>query len=71
MAVALQPTSAFAPPTLGAGQTLGLKSLNALSWRFVRALLTSGYRPIVAALYKRHGVADADGGFDVEVRCNP
>ena len=65
----MQPTSAFAPPTLGAGQTLGYRVMDALAWRFARKLLTGVYRPLVAAMYESHGIAPQDGGFDVEVRC--
>lgn len=66
----MQPTSAFAPPTLGAGQTLGCRVFNTLSWRFIRQLLTGVYRPLIAALYESHSVDPCDGGFDVEVsRC--
>ena len=64
----VQPTSAFAPPTLGAGQTLGYRAMNVLAWGFIRKLLTGVYRPLIAAMYKSRGIGALDGGFDVEVR---
>ena len=53
----MQPTGAFAPPTLGLGATLRCKPLNRLAWRFVGAYMDGVYRPIVANILRRHACA--------------
>lgn len=52
----MQPTGAFAPPTLGLGAMLRCKPLNRLAWAFVGAFMGSVYQPIIAAICRRHGL---------------
>jgi len=63
-----QPNGACAPPTLGLGDTLRCGPLNRLAWRFVGAYMDGVYRPIVAAILRRHGLRSDAACTDPQVR---